>query len=345
MGTFGAAAVYPTEGWLRSRAFDLWFCGGIAVLALVAGAVLAVQPQFFLFILLFDYWVLSYHHVIATFTRLCFDAESFRAHRFLVLYLPALVLAGILVLTIALGPWAVVTVYFYAQWWHTMRQSYGIAQAYRRKAGGLVQEYPPLAQAGLYLMPLWGILHRSHQQPQTLLMLDVRFPAVPKALVDVVALVTLAYFAWWLLGRLVAWREGRLPLAHTLYVLSHWTIFYVAYVLIEDVSHGLVVGNIWHTAQYLMFVWMFNANRFRGGVDPKARLLSALSQPRNALGYFLLCLTISTSVYLALAGLVSSFQNHAVLAAVLVYQAINFHHFIVDAIIWKTRGRSAPAPA
>jgi hypothetical protein len=43
--------------------------------------------------------------------------------------------------------------------------------------------------------------------------------------------------------------------------------------------------------------------------------------------------------------LVSSFQNHAVLAAVLVYQAINFHHFIVDAIIWKTRGRSAPAPA
>ncbi len=335
MAYAAVARVTPGAGWLVSRTFDVWFCAGLATLAVASGVMLWLQPQLFLFVLLFDYWVLSYHHVISTFTRLCFDAESFRRHHFLVVQLPVLVLAGILLLVLTVGPWAVATLYFYAQWWHTMRQSYGIQQAYRRKAGDLVREDPRLAKLGMYLMPLWGLLHRHHQAPVSFLSLEVQIPSVPRALVDGVALLALGYLVWWLVERFQAWRAGRLPLAHTLYVLSHWAVFYVAYVGLDDVNQGWLVSNLWHTSQYLMFVWMFNSNRFRQGVDPASRFLSTISQRRNAAGYFLICLMISTAAYVALTGVVRSFQSQAILAGLILAQTINFHHFIVDAVIWR----------
>jgi len=38
--------------------------------------------------------LLGYHHVVSTFTRLVFDAESFRRHGYLVVQVPLLVIAG-----------------------------------------------------------------------------------------------------------------------------------------------------------------------------------------------------------------------------------------------------------
>jgi len=32
-----------------------------------------------------------------------------------------------------------------------------------------------------------------------------------------------------------------------------------------------LVLNIWHNAQYVLFVWAFNTNRFKGSLDEKAR--------------------------------------------------------------------------
>ncbi len=339
MSNAALANPVPSPGWLVSRNFDLGLSLGPAALALASGVVLLLHPQLFLFVLLFDYWVLSYHHVISTFTRLCFDSESFRANRFLVLHLPWLVLSGIIVLVFTVGPWAVATLYFYWQWWHTMRQSYGIAQTFRHKAGDLIQEHPRLAEMGLYLMPLWGLLHR-HQGQVSFLSLEIRILPVPAVVVNAVALLAIGYLVWWLADRVVAWWHGRLPVAHTLYVLSHWAVFYVAYVGLDNLDQGWLIGNLWHTSQYLMFVWMSNANRFRGGVDNRHRLLSTLSQPRNVGAYFLICLIISTIAYMTLTGIVRSFQSQAVLAGLVLFQTINFHHFIVDAVIWR-RPRTA----
>lgn len=344
MSDVALANPVASPGWLVSRNFDFGLALGPAALALASGVVLVLQPQWFLFILLFDYWVLSYHHVISTFTRLCFDSESFRANRFLVLHLPWLVLGGIVVMILTVGPWAVATLYFYWQWWHTMRQSYGIEKAFRNKAADLVRENSRLAELGMYLMPLWGLLHR-HQGTVSFLSLEIRVLPMPKILVDAVALIAIGYLVWWMADRLVAWQQGRLPVAHTVYVLSHWAVFYVAYVGLDNLDQGWLIGNLWHTSQYLMFVWMANAKRFRNGVDTKHRLLSTLSQPRNIAGYFLICMMISTIAYLTLTGVVRSFQSQATLAGLVLFQTINFHHFIVDAVIWKRPRAAAGAAA
>jgi hypothetical protein len=328
-------------GWLRSRSFDLWFIVGIAAIALLSGAVVVARPALFGLVLFLDLWLLGYHHVVSTYTRLCFDRDSFVSHRFLLVWLPPMVLAATVGLAVGIGPWTLATIYFYWQWFHYTRQSWGISQGYRRKAGGLVTEGQRLSQLTFYLLPLWGILHRSHQAPAAFLGLELKTLPVPGLLVDVVGAAALLTLAWWLAGRLAAWWRGQLPLAHTLFMLSHFAIFYVGYILIDPVDHGWLVLNVWHNAQYVAFVWLFNTNRFKNGVDPKARFLSMISQPDRKALYFATCFAISTLLYVAIWLSIDTVKGHfetlLLPLALIVYQTINFHHYIVDALIWKLR--------
>lgn len=328
-------------GWLRSRSFDLWFIVGIAAIALLSGAVVVARPALFGLVLFLDLWLLGYHHVVSTYTRLCFDRDSFISHRFLLVGLPPMVLAATVGLAVGIGPWTLATIYFYWQWFHYTRQSWGISQGYRRKAGALVTEGERLSKLTFYLLPLWGILHRSHQAPATFLGLELKTLPVPGLLVDVVGAAALLTLAWWLAGRAAAWWRGQLPLAHTLFMLSHFAIFYVGYILIDPVDHGWLVLNVWHNAQYVAFVWLFNTNRFKTGVDPKARFLSMISQPDRKALYFATCFAISTLLYVAIWLSIDTVKGHfetlLLPLALIVYQTINFHHYIVDALIWKLR--------
>jgi hypothetical protein len=322
-------------GWLRNRDFDLCFILGVVGLGLVSAAVVIHDPKLLVPVLLADQWLLGYHHVVSTYTRLCFDRESLAANRFIVLQLPFLVIAAVLALAVGVGLWSLVTVYFYWQWFHYSRQSWGVAQVYRRKAGPHASEQRWLFQAVFYLMPLWGVLHRSYQDPGKFLGMELRVLPVPGWVVDAIGAAALLGLAWWLAGRAIAWWRGRLPLAHTLYLLTHFGMFYIGYVLIDDITVGWLAVNVWHNAQYILFVWMFNNNRFKAGIDPKARFLSTISQTNKSWLYGLSCLGISTAVYLTI-----EFSVGALPLLLLTYQVINFHHYIADAIIWKVRRKS-----
>lgn len=332
MSMTAVAVPVQAPGWLRSAGFDGVFILGLAGLGLGAAAAALVQPALFWPILFADLWLLGYHHVIATYTRLCFDADSLRAHRFLLFGLPPLVLAAVLAAAYGVGVWTLVSVYLYWQWFHYARQSWGVTQAYRRKAGALDTGSPRLNQLAFWLLPVWGILHRSQQDPGLFLGLELRTLPVPAPLVDAVGVAAIAVLALWAADRARAYVQGRLPVAQTLYLVTHHAVFAAAYLLIEDISVGWLAVNIWHNAQYVAFVWLYNTNRFKAGIEPKARFLSTLSQSRNALLYFGVCVGLSTVVYLLL-GQVAA----AVVAPVAIYQAINFHHYIVDGVIWKLR--------
>ena len=97
------------------------------------------------------------------------------------------------------------------------------------------------------------------------------------------------------------------------------------------------VINVWHNAQYLFFVWLFNTNRFRKGVEPKARFLSTISQPGNGWRYFGVCMALTTIIYVAIRLGGDTLLAIGIPSLIVVYQAINFHHYIVDALIWKAR--------
>ena len=85
---------------------------------------------------------------------------------------------------------------------------------------------------------------------------------------------------------------------------------------------------------------MFNNNRFKGKVDPKHRFLSYISQNSKVATYLAVCLVLSTVTYTMLRyslGWIAVATATSLPLFAIAFQAINFHHYVVDALIWKVR--------
>ncbi|MBT5074823.1 MAG: hypothetical protein HOJ34_01825 [Kordiimonadaceae bacterium] len=325
------------NAWLRNPGFDLMFIVGLAVIAIASGFIVVARPELFGFILFLDLWLLGYHHVISTYTRLCFDKESFKEHRFVLFVLPILVFTCVAGLGIGVGLWTITSIYLYWQWFHYTRQSWGISQGYRRKTGEKLNENELLLKATFYLLPLWGILYRSWQAPDKFIGAELVVIPTPEWLVDIVGLLAVGTILVWGFQRFRSHQQGKLIGVHTLYMISHFSVFYVGYVYIEDITYGWLTINIWHNAQYILFVWLFNNKRYQKGIDPKARFLSRISQNKNRWLYMVICLSLTTVVYSSIDSLQNVIYAIGIPSLVLVYQSLNFHHYIVDSIIWKMR--------
>ena len=329
-------------GLLRSRQFDAFFIIGVPLIAIASGFLVAYNNDLFLPVLAADLWLLGYHHVIATYTRLAFDSKSFREHRGLVIYLFPAVAVGVVLLAKFGGAWTVTTVYLYWQWWHYTRQSEGISKAYRGKAPDKEMGNPYVVRAAFYAVPIAGLLALSHRSPEQFLFFPLRTLPVPDLLLDVVVLVAAGLVIMWVIEQIKAWLAGKLAIAHTAYMISHFVVYYVAYVHIETINYGWLTINIWHNAQYILFVWLFNNRRFEGKPSETQKLLSTISQNGRFILYMATCLTISTLVYFVLTFYVAdavsaTFTLTATMSALIIYQTINFHHYIVDSVIWKLR--------
>ncbi len=325
-----------TPGWLSGVRLDLLFVAGTAAVGLTAGLSSHFEPSLFGALLVADLWLLGYHHVISTFTRLTFDAESFQKYRWLVTKLPFAVVAGVLAMALGIGAWTLPTVYLYWQWWHYTRQSYGVAQMYRLKTPQAKDNGWEM-KAALYLLPLTGILYRSYQAPEKFLGMELRVLPVPGEAVAICGAAAVVALCWWVFKQYRAWRVGELPLAYNLYMASHAVVFGIGYLAIPDITYGWLAINVWHNSQYLLVVWMYNRNRFKTGVSTEHRWLSTLSQPRNLAKYFGVTLGLTLVAYLGLNGVLFALPASTLPLTLVAYQTINFHHYIVDSVIWKVR--------
>jgi len=86
---------------------------------------------------------------------------------------------------------------------------------------------------------------------------------------------------------------------------------------------------------------MYNNKRFKNKIDLKHKFLSMLSQSKNQWFYYSLCLAISTIIYRSvweMTGIIKYGSGPMVM--LVIFQTINFHHYIADAIIWKVRKKS-----
>ncbi|MBA2466464.1 MAG: hypothetical protein H0V46_02520 [Sphingomonas sp.] len=323
--------------WLRGAGFDSVFIFGLFGVAILSGLTISFYPWLFAPVLIFDLWFLGYHHVISTYTRLCFDRKSFAEHRFKVLILPVAVGAVTMAAFYAFGLWLIVSIYFYWQWFHYTRQSWGISRAYRAKDRSASYEDGWLDQAIFYALPVLGILHRSNQDPGRFIGLELRTFPMPSAVVDLATGAAVVLLCLWTFRRVRAWQEGRLAAVHTAYMLTHFGIFAAGYLWFPDISLGWLVINMWHNAQYILFVWLFNTRRFKNGMEAEARFISYISQPHRLWLYLAVCLALTAILYLGVFQAIDWLFLAGVSTSVVLYQVVNFHHYVVDSRIWKVR--------
>ncbi len=329
----------PTTGWLIGPRFDLGLILGVLVFALALCGLGTLGPALFAWVLLLDVWLLAYPHVASTYTRIAFDRASARRHWFLILALPPIMFA-VTAGTFALGGLiALNTLYFTWQTWHYTRQSYGIARAYHRSAGApAVRDLA--SDVVVFAFPLWGFLHRLHQRPGEFFGMALWTPEVPRAAVILAGAVALGALAAWIWPMLRPGPRAR-SAGLTLFVLTHVVITLVSYIVVPDITAGWLFINIWHNAQYLLFVWAMNARRFSGGVDPARGFLSRMCQRDRWLRYAAICLGLSTAFFFTFERLTAQVTWAVLPFALVCYQAFNFNHYVIDAVIW--RSRRAPA--
>lgn len=318
--------------------FDIPFIFFIPILAICLGIISNGNPALFSIVLTANLALLGYHHVISTYTRIAFSLKSALEHKFLVFYLPVLVVVAVTAISIGVGSWAIASIYLYWQWFHYTRQSYGISRYYMHKSGVKNRSSFDIDTYAIYLLPLAGILYRSYQGHETFLFLDVKTFYVPYAvfaffLVVAIAAILYQFYTW-----IVRYRQNNLSLPYVLYVLSHHAIFSFGYLLTEDINAGWLILNIWHNAQYIMFVWMQNNNKFQGGIDDNHKFISTISQNGQFIYYIIFCLIVTFIFYGFVEISSSIIQGYtAISISSIVYMTINFHHYIVDSVIWKRK--------
>jgi hypothetical protein len=204
----------------------------------------------------------------------------------------------------------------------------------------------------IYLVPIYGIAARSATMGDKFLGLPVKAVVLPETIVMLLGVAAAAAAMAWLVKIMRAAIAETLDLEYTAFIVSHVGIFLVAYVFVEDVNTGWLAINVWHNLQYVLVVWMSNAKRYASGIDPSARFLSRLSQPGRVMMYFACCLAITTIVYAAIDRFTVLVLGGGLAITIGIYMGINFHHYIVDALIWKRRkarrldsGQAAPQGA
>ena len=322
---------------LKSEAFDV----ALVILPLAAGlaaaAAVLARPGLFTVLLVADLWFLGYHHVVATYTRLAFTADALRKNRFLAFYLLLLVVAATLTLAYTAGAWVVATAFLYLQWFHYMRQGYGLARMYYRASpeGQAAGSRDIVTDVLIYLVPIYAIAARSATMGETFLDLPVRTLVLPNAAITALGFAAVVAGAMWMLRTALAFTRGTLDVLYASFVLSHVAIFVVGYLAIENADTGWLAINIWHNLQYVLVVWMMNTRKY-AGVEPMTSFIARISQPGRSARYFASCIAISSVIYLLLGRFVLALGGGMALT-VGIYMGINFHHYIVDALIWKRR--------
>lgn len=337
----------PEPRYVWSLPFDLTLLTAPLLVGVMAAVSAAMVPALFPVLLAADVWLLGYHHIVATYTRLAFDRVNFSQHKYLAVHLLLVVLAMTVGVLLWLGAWVIATTFLYLQWFHYMRQGYGIARMYFRTTprGQEPGARDMVTDAVMYLVPIYGIAYRSSTLGSMFLGFPVKPLVLPEAAITALGVAAaLAVAFWWIrTGRDAMRGEGDTYYAG--FVLSHIVIFLVGYVLISDANAGWLGVNIWHNFQYVMVVWMVNAKRYSGGIDPRAKFISTISQPHKVVTYFACCLAISSIVYFNLQQVTAVLLGNGIVAMLGVYMGINFHHYVVDAVIWKRRRMPAQTQA
>ena len=323
-------------GLMRGPAFDSIFlfipfllCIGVYDFLLdtskMTGAELGV-------IIIFYSTYISTGHAMSTFSRVVWDKESLKKYHWLLAVTPIL-MGIILYMTVDLfGTIAIMTAYFILQWFHYVRQGYGLAQVYKHL--NKIKDPAWVHYAAIYGVATWGFVHRLTTEDLVFLFNNIytlpalKFLELPIA---VISLVTLAYWAWL---RVVDFYHQRPVFGYTVFVITHVAVFYLSLIYVEDATVGWIGSAFWHGTQYLFFVWHFNKRQTeQAGRTTNWFQWTAISMVVFVIGFMFFGRFAYESTNWIFRNL--ELTGTTIIALNLAFL---FNHNLADAILWRKQG-------
>lgn len=315
-------------GLLRSPTFDTIFIFGSLLIAFLIALTIAEADD--IYITSFFLVILSDTHAIATYSRIFSDKISFKKYYHFVSWTPVVVVLLALYVFTEFGLRAGLTTYFVLQWFHYTRQSYGISRAYLSKHK--IPEAKWFTQAVIFAIPVWGLATRLQpDQPKFLIENLYHLPLSVGAL-NTIYVLALTIVVLWFLNQFNTWERGDFSLGYFLYMLSHFIVFYIAFVWFDNLTLGWVFVAAWHPIQYIFFLWHFQNEQFKD-LKRKAFMFYFALYPIVFIGFFIV-LAYATDV-------LRDVRPHTTMIAQIVplglfaSLAFNFNHYLIDAVVWR----------
>jgi hypothetical protein len=273
-------------------------------------------------------------HFAASTVRLYTKPGARQALPFVTLGLPAVTFA---VLTLCVFRADLVGRYvqwLYLTWspYHYAAQAYGLAVMYSYRSGC---QLPPLQKRLLWwcaLLPfLRALVVSTDEHLMSWIFPDAAWVEAPQfaAAVDgLVAVLGLLAIATPLLLYLGVRRSGRgpLPLISLLAIISN-AAWFVLFPLVQ----GFLWVTVFHGLQYLAIVVIFHAR------DQLARPANRHGPLWHAFSFYGLSLLLGYGLFHCWPGFYEFLGFGMTESVLMVVAAINIHHFIVDAYIWRLR--------
>ena len=242
---------------------------------------------------------------------------------------------------------------FYWATWHFVAQSWGVMRIYQRKHGAAERTEARLEKALIFLPAFFCALHRLYTGPWTLFGIEVIHLRPTAWLVNGFGALIVALAAVYLLVWFAGSKERpAYEWVRPAYLAFNFLGFAMPFLVIRDGNSAFGAAALWHAVQYIAIVWLYNDRRYRGGVDPQARLVSWVAQRGRAFAYMGLIATCAAVVYTFAFGV--SFFVHRPFEdiALTFWTGFTLGHYYLDGVIWKSRRydlrtltANAPAPA
>ena len=242
---------------------------------------------------------------------------------------------------------------FYWATWHFVAQSWGVMRIYQRKHGAAERTEARLEKALIFLPAFFCALHRLYTGPWTLFGIEVIHLRPTPWLVNgfgalIIALAAVYLLVWFAGGTERPAHEWVRPT----YLVFSFLGFAMPFLVIRDGNSAFGAAALWHAVQYMAIVWLYNDRRYRGGIDPQARLVSWVAQRGRALAYMGLIAACAAIVYTVAFGVSLFVRRPFEEIALTFWTGFTLGHYYLDGVIWKSRRydlraltANAPAPA
>ncbi|ADU37967.1 hypothetical protein [Variovorax paradoxus] len=337
--TTQAQPVFGNTGIAATRQ-EHWLIFINLFVALSAGALASLSAPMMLAVLYIDIWLFANPHIIATYTRIRQISPSIKTHWVLIFAAPVLIAGGLTIIALAYEAAGLLALYFVLQAFHVTRQSYGIARRCDRQ---LQTPYQRLPYFLIYIFPVWGYLHRGAQASDSFLGYPIWLPPVPQELAFAIGVVAVVGALFWF-ARLWHCRSAEQENSlFSSFVLSHLLVSLVSYILINDITLGWLVVNVWHNIQYLVFVYRQQRSDIKAN-DKSGKLESTLAARKSIFeilkrpaAFFLGCLTVGAIFYVAADRVGESLIWLGFPTILIAHLILNFHHYLADGFIWRRR--------